>query len=56
MNVQLQLAFSRDRAQNLLAEAQREHDARAARAARPAFRPLAALLGALHLRPRVRPA
>lgn len=56
MNVQLQLVLSRDRAQALRAEAQRDRDARLARSARPGGRPLAALLGALHLRPRVRPA
>ena len=56
MHVQLQLALSRDRAQSLRDEARHEREARVARSARPAWRPLAALLSALHLRPRVRPA
>jgi hypothetical protein len=54
MNAELHLHLHR--AEALRAEAQRDRDARAARQDRPAQRPLAALLSALHLRPRVRPA
>ncbi|GBF06629.1 hypothetical protein DAERI_090215 [Deinococcus aerius] len=56
MNHQMQLDLSRDRAQALRAEAHRDREARRARPERPAARPLEALLSALHLRPRVRPA
>lgn len=48
--------LGQDRAQALRDEAQRDRDARAARAPRAQASVLALLLSALHLRPRIRPA
>lgn len=56
MNHQMQLDLSRAHAEALRAEARQSRQARAVRPERPAQPRLAALLSALHLRPRVRPA
>lgn len=51
MNPLLQLDLSRERAEALRAQAQRDREARAARPERRARPRLQALLSALHLRP-----
>lgn len=56
MNYLLQVDLSREHAEALRAQAQRDREARAARAERPARPRFQALLSALHLRVRVRPA
>lgn len=53
MNHLLQLDLSREHAEVLRAQAQRNREARAARPERPARPWLQALLSALHLRPRM---